>query len=101
MSSVLEHRWLILGEDGRHIWLGRARDPDEAEIYAAQASLAARSEAGWLVVAEGDYWATGTLMTLLSVCPLAEPKTAFEVAARRFEAIRTRRRANLKGKTAG
>jgi hypothetical protein len=49
-----ERRWLVLAEVGRHVWLGRARDPEEVEIREAEASLAARSLAVWLAVAEGD-----------------------------------------------
>lgn len=97
MAGVRERRWLILGEDGRHVWLGRARDPDEAEIRDAEAALAARSQAGWLAVAEGDYWLVGMPMTLLLVRPLAGPTAAFEQAARRFAAIRAERLSGIGG----
>lgn len=85
-----ERRWIVLGEDGRHVTLGRHRDPSEAEIASAEKALAAQGLHGWLAVAEGDYWAKRRKVSLLMVRPLGTPRTAFDVAAAAFEALRRR-----------
>lgn len=85
-----ERRWIVLGEDGRHVTLGRHSDPTEAEIAAAGQALAAQGLHGWLAVAEGDYWAKRGSVTLLMVRPLGTPKAAFDAAVAAFEAIRQR-----------
>ncbi|KAA2213191.1 hypothetical protein [Teichococcus oryzae] len=90
-----ERRWLILSEDGRHVWLGRYSDPSEEEIASAEASLAAQSLGGYVAVAEGDYWSRKARMTLLPVRPLGGPRIPFEQASDAFEAIRARRLSEL------
>ena len=42
--KVLERRWIILAQDGRHVTMGRAAPPTEAEVEAAAAALDARGE---------------------------------------------------------
>lgn len=64
---------MVLADDGRHVWVARARDPTEPDIARAEAGLVALGHAGWLAVSEGDYWGTGFPMTLLMVRPLANP----------------------------
>ena len=54
MSS--ERRWIILAQDGRHVTMGRAAPPSEAEVEAAAAALAAQGLAGWLATLDGNYW---------------------------------------------
>lgn len=78
-----ERRWLILGEDGRHVWLGRATDPSEAEIREAEAGLVRQGLAGWLAVSEGVYYSADR-MHLLEVRTLGTPATVFGDAAQRF-----------------
>ncbi len=90
-----ERRWLVLGEDGRHVWLGRHSDPSDAEIRAAEEGLAAQSLAGWLAVSEGDFWDIASDFVLLQVKPLANPADAFEVATARFLERRKSRLAEL------
>ena len=34
-----ERRWVILAQDGRHVTMGRAAPPSEAEVEAAAAAL--------------------------------------------------------------
>ena len=51
-----ERRWIVLGQDGRHVTLGRAAPPTDAEIEAAAAALAAQGIAGWLATRDGAYW---------------------------------------------
>jgi hypothetical protein len=66
-------RWIVLGEDGRHVTLGRDSDPAEAEIAAAEAALRAQGPHGWLAVAEGDLWSGRNSARLLMVRALGEP----------------------------
>ena len=51
-----ERRWIILAQDGRHVTMGRAAPPSEAEVAAAAAALAAQGLAGWLATLDGNYW---------------------------------------------
>ena len=51
-----DRRWIILAQDGRHVTVGRAAPPSEAEIEAASAALAAQGLAGWLATLDGNYW---------------------------------------------
>ena len=88
-----ERRWLVLGEDGRHIWLGRATDPSEEEIVDAERALKSAGQAGWLAVSEGVYYGTGRL-SLLRVRALADPTGSWDDAVSRFQ---TTRKAALKG----
>ncbi len=79
-----KRRWLVLGEDGRHVWLGRHSDPSKEEIRIAEERLAAQSLAGWLAVSEGDFYDLASDFVLLHVKPLANPTGDFEVAAAKF-----------------
>lgn len=88
-SLPRERRWLVLGADGRHVWLGRATDPSTGEVAQAEQALAAQGTSGWLAVSEGDYWAVGEPMTLLIVRPLGGPsRDGWEQAVRTFEELR-------------
>ena len=51
-----ERRWIILTRDGRHVTMGRAAPPSEAEVEAAATALAAQGLAGWLATLDGNYW---------------------------------------------
>ncbi|MBW6400403.1 hypothetical protein KPL78_21260 [Roseomonas sp. HJA6] len=52
----VERRWIILAQDGRHVTMGRAAPPSEAEVEAAAVALAAQGLAGWLATLDGNYW---------------------------------------------
>jgi hypothetical protein len=56
MSARGERRWIVLGQDGRHVTLGRAASPSAEEIAAASKAMKAQSLAGWLATLDGDYW---------------------------------------------
>ena len=58
MRIETETRWIVLGEDGRHVSLGRA-EPSEAEIASASDALAAQGLSGWLARMQGDYYSRG------------------------------------------
>jgi hypothetical protein len=90
MQRSKEKRWIVLGEDGRHVTLGRHTDPTETEIAAAQAALAAQGVAGWLAVMEGDYFGRRSQPGLLMVRPLGSLAAPFEAAAAAFEEARLR-----------
>jgi hypothetical protein len=51
-----ERRWIILAQDGRHVTMGRAAPPSEAEVESTAAALAAQGLAGWLATLDGNYW---------------------------------------------
>ena len=57
-----ERRWIVLGQDGRHVTMGRAAPPSEAEVEAAATALTAQGMAGWLATLGGAYWARGAVM---------------------------------------
>ena len=59
MSQIpkgVERRWIILAPDGRHVTMGRAAPPSDAEVEAAAAALVAQGLAGWLATLDGNYW---------------------------------------------
>ena len=58
MRIETETRWIVLGEDGRHVSLGRA-EPSEAEIASASDALAAQGLSGWLARMQGEYYSRG------------------------------------------
>ena len=85
-----ERRWIILAQDGRHVTMGRAAPPTDAEIGAAAAALTAQGLAGWLATLDGSYWSRRRV-TLASVQMLGDGAslhwptaiTAFDAARRR------------------
>lgn len=83
-----ERRWLLLSEGGSHSWLGRATDPSESEISAAEAALRRAGVGGYLVVSEGDYWSSSE-MSVLRVRDLAgATEEGFQAAVKAFLARR-------------
>jgi len=85
-----ERRWVILAQDGRHVTMGRAVPPSDAEIAAAAAALAAQGLAGWLATLDGNYWSRrrvslSPLQMLGDCAPLDWPAaiTAFEATRKR------------------
>jgi hypothetical protein len=87
LNGTCDRRWVVLGEDGRFVTLGRATDPSEGEIANAEAALRAQGLAGWLAIMDGSPYAT-KMPTLLMVRPLAEPKGTFDAAAEAFRTTR-------------
>ena len=49
-----ERRWLIVSEDGRHVWLGRHTDPSLEEVERAGAALDGQGIAAWLAARMGS-----------------------------------------------
>jgi hypothetical protein len=58
MRIETETRWIVLGNNGRHVSLGRT-EPSEAEVMAASDALATQGLSGWLVRMQGDYYSRG------------------------------------------
>ncbi len=86
MSS--ERRWIILAQDGRHVTMGRAAPPSEAEVEAAATALAAQGLAGWLATLDGNYWSRRRV-TLASVQTLGDSATLdWSAAVAAFDAAR-------------
>jgi hypothetical protein len=85
-----DRRWIILGEDGRHVSLGRARDPSPEELDRAGAALEGQGTGGWLAILEGDYFAPRRRVRLMMVRPLTRHTGSWEEAAAAFEKIRAR-----------
>ena len=75
-----EKRWVVLSEDGRFITLGRASDPSEAEIQAAEGALRSQRMAGWLAIMDGNPYER-VPPALLEVRALATPKGSFSEAS--------------------
>jgi hypothetical protein len=85
-----ERRWIILAQDGRHVTMGRAAPPSEAEVAAAAAALAAQGLAGWLATLDGNYWSRRSV-TLAPVQMLGDEATLnWPAAITAFEAARQR-----------
>jgi len=75
-----EKRWIVLSDDGRFITLGRASDPSEAEIQAAEGALRSQRVAGWLAIMDGNPY-NKLPPALLEVRALAKPIGAFSEAS--------------------
>jgi hypothetical protein len=87
IQSRKERRWIVLGEDGRHVTMGRNSDPSPEEIAQAEAGLAAQGLAGWLAVMEGAYYQRRK-PSLMMVRPLCNPRRPFAEAMDAFQAAR-------------
>ena len=91
--KVLERRWIILAQDGRHVTLGRAAPPSNAEIAAAAAALTAQGLAGWLATLDVHYWcrrrvSLGPVQMLGDGTTLDWPAATTAFAAARQRALR-------------
>ena len=88
--NVAERRWIILAQDGRHVTMGRAAPPSEAEVEAAAAALTAQGIAGWLATLDGNYWSRRHIV-LTQVQMLGDGATLdWPTAITSFEAARQR-----------
>jgi hypothetical protein len=82
--SEVPPRWLILGEDGRHVTIGRVSAPSEEEILAAEKAMTSQGVSGWLVLLTGEYYCrTKPQVTMLR--SLRTPMRSFEAALSDFE----------------
>jgi hypothetical protein len=92
-DGASDHRWVVVGEDGRYVTLGRAVDPTEDELRAVEGQLAAQGIGGWLAVMSASPY--GPVMpSLVMVRSLASPSRPWEAAERACrELIRAQRTA--------
>ena len=81
-----ERRWVVVGEDGRYVTLGRASDPTETEILEAEKALLAQGLAGWVAVMQGNPY-VGAVPRLMEVRRLGQPTASFESAEAKFLAL--------------
>ena len=91
MPGTRQRRWVVLGDDGRFVTLGRASDPTPDEIAAAEAAMRAQGVAGWLAILQGDPYATAPV-EFMEVRPLAGPTSTFAEAVEAFHRARAGRR---------
>jgi hypothetical protein len=83
MSARGERRWIVLGQDGRHVTMGRVAPPSAEEITAAGDALARQGLAGWIATLDGDHWGRGrvTLTPVQIIGAGATPDWAVAVSA--------------------
>jgi len=58
----METRTIILGQDGRHVTLGRSNVPTADEIARVAATLKAQGLTGWQAELAGAYYGTGRVV---------------------------------------
>lgn len=83
-----ERRWIVLGEDGRHVTLGRSTDPTAEEIARAGDGLRAAGVGGWLAVIEGVYYSSRGRVSLMMVRELAPCRASWVDAVAAFTGLR-------------
>ena len=84
--------WIVLGADGRHVSIGRHREPDAEDLQRVSDGLAQAGQEGWLALLYGDYWtAKGVRVDVLRpLTPGAPADSSLAVAAfldKRMEAL--------------
>lgn len=84
--------WIVLGADGRHVSIGRAREPDAEDLERVAAGLRDAGQEGWLALLYGDYYGTRgvRLDVLRPLTPGAPADSSVAVAAfldRRMEVL--------------
>ena len=89
-QQVAESRWRLVGEDGRHVWLGRDSDPTVNELDSLARQLDGQGTAAWLVVMRGDYWSAEQEPEVLVVRLLTRRNGDQESALARWRAARVR-----------
>ena len=89
MRIETETRWIVLGTDGRHVFLGRT-EPTEMEVLAASDALAAQGLSGWLARMQGDYYSRSKI-SVGSLQRIGAPHNAdWRAALAAFHAARHR-----------
>jgi hypothetical protein len=92
MSARTLRRWIVLGQDGRHVTMGRAAPPSAEEITAARDALHRKGLAGWIATQDGDHWGRGRV-TLTPVQVIGAAATLdWPAAVAAFEKARQRAR---------
>jgi hypothetical protein len=90
-DGASDRRWVVIGEDGRYLTLGRAVDPTEDELRDVERQLAAQRIGGWLAVMSSSPY--GPVMpSLMMVRPLASPSRPWDAAEQACHALITAQR---------
>jgi hypothetical protein len=63
---------MALGQDGRHVWLGRHSDPEQHELDDISAKLDAQGMTAWLAVMRGNFWSAANAREILVVRRLTQ-----------------------------
>ena len=84
---MLDATTIILAEDGRHVTLGRYREPDATEVETSADGLTSQGLGGWLCRLEGKYYGRATL-SLMQMRILGKPTARFDQAVTRFLNLR-------------
>ncbi len=87
-GAARERRWIILGEDGRHVTVGRQTDPSDTEIARAAEMLRAGGKGGGLAVLEGRYYVSRERVALMMVRELAPTNVTWTTAVEAFQSRR-------------
>ena len=87
-NTPKERRWIILGEDGRYVTVGRNTDPTHEELAKAADALRAGGQGGWLAVTEGHYYRPRERVSVMMVRELAPTHATWEAAVDAFLAAR-------------
>jgi hypothetical protein len=74
-----DRRWIVVTDQGGFSSLGRATDPTDDEVAAAEQVLVARGVGGWLAVAEHSFYEE-QFPSCVEVRTLGAPTTTFEAA---------------------
>ena len=83
-----ERRWIILGDDGRHVTVGRHTDPTDQEIARGGDALLTTGKGGWLAVTDGDYYDLSRPFSVMMVRAIAPTMRTWEGAVAAFHSIR-------------
>jgi hypothetical protein len=84
-----ERRWIILGDDGWHVTVGRHTDPSPEEVDRAAEILRQTGAGGWLAVTDGLYYGRGGLSVMM-VREIAPSRRTWEEALVLFHGTRKR-----------
>lgn len=88
-----EHRWIIVGEDGRHVTVGRNTDPSEEELVRASEALRANGQGAWLAIMEGSYYQPRTRVSVMMVRELTPSRGTWDEAVAAFLSMRCQKNA--------
>ncbi|WP_424814528.1 hypothetical protein [Roseococcus sp. YIM B11640] len=83
-----ERKWIVLGEDGRHVTIGRNSDPTVEEIEIASKALRDTGMGGWLAIQEGSYFSAHQVPHIFIVRELSPTAIPSDIAIQQFEKAR-------------
>jgi len=87
-SAAQREALILLGDDGRHVLLGRHGEPDAGEMARIAALLTASGHGGWVARLCGDYWHRTQRVTLERVQDVAPTTIPFSEAVEAFQTLR-------------